>query len=71
LEAVPDLLDQLERQKAALPNAKHIFFYGRAEKDIPSGVRQKIEGTSFTIIARNNSPKRAARLLGEMRADSR
>ena len=40
LEAVPDLLDQLERQKAALPNAKHIFFYGRAEKDIPSGVRR-------------------------------
>ena len=71
LEAVPDLLDQLERQKAALPNAKHIFFYGRAEKDIPSGVRQKIEGTGFTIIARNNSPKRATRLLREMRADSR
>ena len=71
LEAVPDLLDQLERQKAALPNATHIFFYGRAEKDIPSGVRQKIEGTGFTIIAPNNSPKRAARLLREMRADSR
>jgi len=37
-EKVPDLLDQLERQKAALPNAVHVFFYGRAEKDIPSEV---------------------------------
>jgi len=67
-EKVPDLIDQLERQKAALPDSVHVFFFNKAEKEIPSGVRQKIEDAGFTIIARNNSPKRATALLKQLRA---
>ena len=68
LEAVPDLLDQLERQKAALPDAVHVFYFNKAEKEIPSGVRRKIEDAGFTIIARNNNPERATVLLKQLRA---
>ena len=32
------------------------------------GVRQKIEDAGFTIIARNNSPKRATAILKQLRA---
>ena len=46
-EKVPDLIDQLERQKAALPDTVHVFFFNRSDKDIPSGVRGKIEDTGF------------------------
>ena len=51
-EKVPDLIDQLERQKAALPDAVHVFFFNKAEKEIPSGVRQQIEDAGFAFIAR-------------------
>ena len=67
-EKVPDLIDQLERQRAALPDAVHVFFFNKAEKEIPSGVRRQIEDAGFTIIARNNSPKRATALLKQLRA---
>ena len=67
-EKVPDLIDQLERQRAALPDAVHVFFFNKAEKEIPAGVRRQIEDAGFTIIARNNSPKRATALLKQLRA---
>ena len=51
-EKVPDLIDQLERQKAALPDAVHVFFFNKAEKEIPSNVRRQIEDAGFTFIAR-------------------
>ena len=68
-EKVPDLIDQLERQKAALRDAVHVFFFNKAEKEIPSGVKRQIEDAGFTIIARNNSPKRATEGLIQLRAD--
>ena len=67
-EKVPDLIDQLERQKAALPDAVHVFFFNKADREIPSNVRRQIEDVGFTIIARNNSPKRATALLKQLRA---
>ena len=63
-----DLIDQLERQKAALPDAIHVFFFNKADKEIPSGVRQQIEGAGFTIIAQNKNFKRATVLLKQLRA---
>jgi hypothetical protein len=67
-----ELLHQLERQKEALPDAVHVFFFNKAKKEIPSGVRQEIEeDAGFTIIARNNSPECATKLLKQLRAGSR
>ena len=67
-EKVFDVIDQLGIQKAALPDAVHVFFFKKAEREIPAGVRRQIEDAGFIIIARNNSPKRATALLKQLRA---
>ena len=54
--------------KFSLRDTVHVFSLTKTGREIPSGVRRQIEDAGFTIIARNNSPKRATALLKQLRA---
>jgi len=54
-DSVTEMLGQLQRQALHRPNAIHVFYFNKAEKEIPDVMKEEIIAKGFRIIARKKN----------------